>query len=377
MTAVTLPGTGAAVAVDLIAAENHQLVKMEFGAAGAATQVSAANPLPVSVGNFPATQTIQGVQDATTIGTITTATSVVGPLSVVQRNVITVTISGTYAGVTFIVEASDDGGTTWFPLQCISNSTGQAGTTWTPGTNALASYDSAVGGYTSLRVRATAFTSGTATVRLTGQSFAYDPVVAALSQGLAANGVAVLGNPVLNAGSDGTLTRTLRTDTAGNQGVIQALGTAATRWFAQLSDGTNSPAVKAASTAAAAADPALVVAISPNLPVPTQSFVNSAATTNATSVKASAGTVYNITASNTGAAAAFVKFYNLAAAPTVGTSVPVFTMAIPASGTVTIAPALIGIRFATGIALAITNLAADTDTTAVSAAQVKVATSYI
>jgi len=41
--------------------------------------------------------------------------------------------------------------------------------------------------------------------------------------------------------------------------VTQALGTAGTRWFAQLSDGTNSPAVKAASTAAAATDPALTV----------------------------------------------------------------------------------------------------------------------
>jgi hypothetical protein len=39
----------------------------------------------------------------------------------------------------------------------------------------------------------------------------------------------------------------------------QALGSAATRWFAQISDGTNSPAVKAASTAAAFTDPALTV----------------------------------------------------------------------------------------------------------------------
>lgn len=39
----------------------------------------------------------------------------------------------------------------------------------------------------------------------------------------------------------------------------QVLGSAATRWFTQISDGTNSPAIKAASTAAATADPALVV----------------------------------------------------------------------------------------------------------------------
>lgn len=44
----------------------------------------------------------------------------------------------------------------------------------------------------------------------------------------------------------------------------QVVGTAATRWYTQLSDGTNSPSIKAASTAAVAADPALVVAISPN-----------------------------------------------------------------------------------------------------------------
>jgi len=165
--------------------------------------------------------------------------------------------------------------------------------------------------------------------------------------------------------------------TAANLAVTatQAVGTAATRWFAQISDGTNSPAVKAASTAVAATDPALTVGISPNMTV-TASAINSAATTNATSVKASAGTVFSVTASNTGAAAAFVKLYNLAAAPTVGTSVPVITLSIPASGTVNVPFGPFGYRFATGIALAITNLAADTDTTAVAANQVKVLTSY-
>jgi hypothetical protein len=191
-------------------------------------------------------------------------------------------------------------------------------------------------------------------------------------QGGAASAAAIAGNPVLMGG---TFTTTLPTVTTGQAVNVQT--TARGEQLVAISSGATAVAVKAASTAAVAADPTLAVAISPNLPVPTASFVNSAATTNATSVKASAGTVYSITASNTGAAAAFVKFYNLAAAPTVGTSVPVFTMSIPASGTVTINPSLVGIRFATGIALAITNLAADSDTTAVAANQVKVATSYI
>lgn len=110
---------------------------------------------------------------------------------------------------------------------------------------------------------------------------------------------------------------------------------------------------------------------------PTPSNISSAASTNATSIKTSAGTVYSITASNTGAAAAFVKLYNKASAPTVGTDVPVLTIPIPASGIVNIPFGTTGHRFATGIALAITNLAADSDATAVAAAQVKVLTSYI
>jgi hypothetical protein len=147
--------------------------------------------------------------------------------------------------------------------------------------------------------------------------------------------------------------------------------------FHKVTDGTNTAAVKAASTAAVATDPALVTTISPNLPVPTMSTINSAATTNATSIKASAGTVFSIMVSNTGGAAAFVKLYNKASAPTVGTDVPVITISVPASGTVTLPLGVVGVRFTTGIALAITNLAADSDTTAVAANQVKSLISYI
>lgn len=110
---------------------------------------------------------------------------------------------------------------------------------------------------------------------------------------------------------------------------------------------------------------------------PTTLTLNSAATTNATSVKASAGTLYAVTCSNAGAAAAFVKLYNKASAPTVGTDVPVLTIPIPASSVVSINLGENGQRFTTGIALAITNLVADTDTTAVAASQVKVMGAYI
>jgi hypothetical protein len=113
------------------------------------------------------------------------------------------------------------------------------------------------------------------------------------------------------------------------------------------------------------------------LVAPTASAINSAATTNATSVKATAGTVYSVTASNINAAARYVKLYNLATAPTVGTSTPVLTIPIPPGSAVNISFGATGYRFATGIGLAITGAAADSDTTAVAANEIKVITSYI
>jgi hypothetical protein len=63
----------------------------------------------------------------------------------------------------------------------------------------------------------------------------------------------------------GTITAAQATAANLNATVVQGnAGTAAQGWFAKVTDGTNTAAVKAASTAAVASDPALVVAISPN-----------------------------------------------------------------------------------------------------------------
>jgi hypothetical protein len=109
----------------------------------------------------------------------------------------------------------------------------------------------------------------------------------------------------------------------------------------------------------------------------TASNVNSAATTNATSIKGSAGSFYGVIASNTGAGDAWVKYYNKASAPTVGTDVPIFILRVPAGSQISVPFGFPGYRFTTGIAMAITGAAADSDTTAVAANQVKVATSFI
>lgn len=106
-------------------------------------------------------------------------------------------------------------------------------------------------------------------------------------------------------------------------------------------------------------------------------FVNSLATTNGALVLTGTSGVQAVYATNTGAAAAYVKLYNKATAPTVGTDVPEMVIPVPAAvggvpGVVELTPGFNGYRFALGLGIAITGAAADADTTAVAAGQVKV-----
>ena len=117
-------------------------------------------------------------------------------------------------------------------------------------------------------------------------------------------------------------------------------------------------------------------------PLGTGISVISAATTNASVQKASAGNLFEITVSNPTATPVYVKLYNKASAPTVGTDVPVVTITAPAAsatnkptdGVLTFAQ--IGKRFSTGIAMAITGGPLATDTTA-AVAGVQVHGTYI
>ncbi len=95
----------------------------------------------------------------------------------------------------------------------------------------------------------------------------------------------------------------------------------------------------------------------------------SAATNNATSVKASAGQIYTMYAVNNSASWRYVKLYNRASAPTVGTDTPIQTYGLPPSSGGTL-PMPVGMPFATGIALAITGGIAHNDNTAIGANEV-------
>jgi hypothetical protein len=96
------------------------------------------------------------------------------------------------------------------------------------------------------------------------------------------------------------------------------------------------------------------------------SKVTAAVSTNATLIKAGAGRVLGYLLTNLSAAARFVRMHNLNVAPTVGTSVPTYVIAIPAGQTVEMSDP-VGIAHASGISYSITAAAADLDTTVTAA----------
>ena len=224
-----------------------------------------------------------------------------------------------------------------------------------------------------------ALTTGAAVIGAVTQSGAWNVGSITTLPALVA-GAAIVGKVGIDQTTPGT-TNLVSIGTSGTVAINAALPTGANTIgtvniaAAQTVAVTQATAANLNATIVQATAANLNATVTPVTPIPLN--LNSAATTNATSVKATAGTLYTLAVSNSGAAAAFLKLYNLAVAPTVGTSVPVLTIPVPLSGVVSLTLGETGHRFATGIALAITNLVADSDTTAVAAAQVKVALDYI
>lgn len=121
-------------------------------------------------------------------------------------------------------------------------------------------------------------------------------------------------------------------------------------------------------------------------PIPNNSGVNgttpykliSLATTNANVVKATPGNLYSIVAIGLTSVVRYLKLYNKASAPTVGTDVPVMTIPIPANtqGAGIAIPFSMGVNFPLGIALAITTGSADNNNVAVAAGDVIINLTY-
>ena len=103
-------------------------------------------------------------------------------------------------------------------------------------------------------------------------------------------------------------------------------------------------------------------------------YRTSTASTNGAVVKASAGNVYSITATNTNAAVRYLRFYN-ATAVTVGTTATYACIALPGNG-----GAIVDLAnswaFSTGICISLTTGAADTNTAAVALDDLKIVIGY-
>ena len=104
----------------------------------------------------------------------------------------------------------------------------------------------------------------------------------------------------------------------------------------------------------------------------------SLATTNANVVKASGGNLYSIVAIGLSSTVRFLKLYNKATAPSVGTDIPLMTIPVPSNtqGAGVAIPFSMGVNFPLGIAIAITSGAADNDTGAILAGEVVINLTY-
>jgi len=134
--------------------------------------------------------------------------------------------------------------------------------------------------------------------------------------------------------------------------------------------------IPAAQVSAAQAVTMTSTTVNPVVPA-TPYFVNSAASTNGALILTGTSGLQAFYATNEGATPAYVKLYNKATAPTVGTDVPEMIIPVPAAasgvpGVATLPMGFHGFRFALGLGIAITGAAIHTDTTAVAAGQVKV-----
>lgn len=254
-----------------------------------------------------------------TVGNVNSATSTVF-INTERFSNLMIHCTGTFAGANCTFEGSlnSTNGTdgNWFGVQAIRSNANTIETT----TGVLAAapayaWELSVNALKYFRVRATAWTSGTQVWTMIPGTYATEPIPGAQISGT---------QPV-----SGTVTAT-------------------------VTAGTINPVVPA-----------------------TPYFLNSAATTNGALIITGTSNVSSFYATNEGATTAYIKLYNKATAPTVGTDVPEMIIPVPAAalGVPGVANPNIGFhgfRFALGLGIAITGAAGHTDTTAVAAGQVKV-----
>lgn len=271
-----------------------------------------------------------------------------------------VMLSGTCTTMTAVFQVSNDGGTTYVACYGVRRDTNE----FDAGPNALAltaqsvMWQVDVAGATHFRMNVTELTTASSV------SYRAQPVSGAFTT-----------NPGAAGGSGGTSMTDDAAFTAGTTAVTPIAGTyRSSRDAVDSNDGgclamtpkralyTSLETPNADSAMDETDDAVRVVS-----PVDSISSIVSAATTNLTTVKASAGKVTGYAFTNNSASIRYVKFYDHAS-PTVGSTTPVARLMIPASSGLNLAG--LALNFATAIKFALVTGIADSNSTAVGADEV-------
>lgn len=282
-------------------------------------QNTPANSLPIVLPNVTSTGTIT-TQNLVPAGAATAGSAV--ELTLNGYSNVAIQTTGTYTGALTLQGTVN--GTTWVTFggtPLINTNTGGVLATIT---SALQStFQAEVGGFLKVRVTGLAAVTGTATVTLIASQASTMIDIASIAAG---------SNVIGQVTQSGTWT------------VMPGNTPNTSPWLAKLELGTSS--------------------------LSTSTSLNSAAGTNATSLKNTAGLVGFISVNNTTITPKYFRLFNKASAPTVGTDIPFLVVTIPASSSKEV-PYSNGLEFAAGIAYAITGGATTTDSTAVAAGDVQ------
>ena len=351
---------------------------------------------------------------SSTTGTITTASSTVTS-NVSRASNVMIQVTGTYAGVNMTFEGSIDSGTTYFTVQAVRSDANTIETTSGVIASTTRAWELSVNAMTNVRVRSTAYTSGTASITILPGVYATEPIPAAQISGTQPVSVAAatfsIPVPVTDVTS-AAITTTTTTATIGPSAgnsyqvvipVTAVSGTtptlsvrieesddSGTNWYTRFTFTTitatgiyRSPILKLRGNRVRYAQtvtgttPSFTRAVLRNQRNDTSwsgypGQLISAATTNATSVLGAPCELTKLTASNVNAAARYLKIYDKATAPTVGTDIPVATYILPgnASGATTNIPITIPDSFQFGFAFATTVEATVAGVTAVAANEI-------
>lgn len=271
-------------------------------------KISPSNPLPTYHPSGYAADVLPKEGSAPVTGSIVAATdSVIAPMG--GYNGASIYFGGTFTGFGASFKASYDGGTTWVNTLALNNS-GGGQTTSVVSLAIPSAYRAYLPGATHIGVFGSTLTTGPVSVRIKPHMMAADPVVANAALPALVASTALIGD--------------VGAQVRATSGGITTVGRS----------------------------------------------LSSLATTNPNNVKPAAGRLYKIRGYNALAGVIYLKLYNKASAPTVGTDIPAATIPLAPSSHFDVDFGLLGEYFSTGISFALTTGSPDSDTGAIAAGNI-------